>query len=260
MSPDPTCRIRFVELDGGWHVGQMPLLAGLGGIGHAVSTRAGPDGASVSLRDRHGLANRRSLGRAIGAERVVTVRQVHGARVIDAGEALAAAPGAEAQADALLAGDPGVALLGMSADCPIVLLADVVHGAVGMAHASWRGTVQAVGAALVEAMQRAYGCDPSDMRAGICPSAGPCCYHVREDTLAAARQAMGPEADRYFPRRDGRMVFDLWRANVEQLTRAGLSKQNIQVAGVCTICDRRFFSYRRDGRQAGRFAGLIARS
>ena len=98
------------------------------------------------------------------------------------------------------------------------------------------------------------------MQAVICPLAGPCCYEVRDDVLAAAMAGIGESALALFDRRGGQMYLDLWRANVEQLTSAGLCRHNIGVAGVCTICDRRFFSHRRQGPPAGRFGCLIMRT
>jgi len=294
MSRERAYRMETTVLSDGWRVGILPGLAALPGFRHAVSTRVGPRGASLAWDDPHGLSNRLSLAAAMGAERVAVLRQVHGATVVQAEQALAG----EVEGDALMTASPGVAILGLSADCPIVLAADPATGAVGMAHASWRGTVQGVAAELIRRMHQAYGCRPADMRAGICPSAGPCCYEVGQDTVAAARaaavsaaaeapaagppaagsvmsgpaaakaatagpavgeSALGGEAERYFPRRDGRTFFDLWLANVEQLTRAGLPRHNVELAGVCTICDRRFFSYRREGQRAGRFGGLIVR-
>ncbi|GAG03167.1 unnamed protein product, partial [marine sediment metagenome] len=52
-------------------------------------------------------------------------------------------------------------------------------------------------------------------------------------------------------------TFDLWSANRDQLLAAGLGPDRIELAGICTIQDDRFFSYRRDGPETGRFA-LVA--
>jgi len=247
--------VRFGRLRGGWVVGRIPLLTELPGFRHAITTRTGPRGGSLAEADPAGEGNRRRLRRALGVEAVVTARQVHGSTVVDA-DLAADTP---TEADAIMTDRPGVALLGLSADCPIVLVADPVTGAVGMAHASWRGTVAGVTGELIAAMRRTYHCDPAEMRAGICPSAGACCYEVGDDVVAAVRGAFGEEADRLLPASEGRVTFDLWGANIEQLTAAGLTRHNVAVAGVCTICDRRFFSYRREGAATGRFGGVIAR-
>jgi hypothetical protein len=213
-------------------------------------------GANLAWDDPHGPARRQSLGRAIGAVEVAALRQVHGGRVVAAEEALAG----PVEADAMFTRREGLAVMGLSADCPIVLAADVQTGAVGMAHASWRSTVARLTYKLVRAMCVECGCKATEIVAGICPSAGPCCYEVGPDTLAAATDGLGAKAGRFFLQRDGHMVFDLWAANVQQMLEAGICRHNIQVAGVCTICDGRFFSVRRDGPRTGRFGAMIARA
>jgi len=241
-----------VDAPSGWRVGRLAILGQVQSVAHLVSTRDGPNGASVAAGDEHAWVNRLALMEILGARRLVCARQVHGVRVADADTAR----DGEVGADAVMTNRPGVALMGLSADCALVLVADAVTGAVGMAHAGWRGTLGGVVAGLVGRMSAAYGCRPADMLAGLCPSAGPCCYEVGDDVAGAAREA---GASDFVELRGGRTYFDLWRANVEQLTRAGLRAENVQVAGVCTICDGRFFSVRREGKHTGRFAGMIAR-
>ncbi len=247
-----TTGLEWARWPGGWTVGQLPLLANLPGIRHAVSTRHGPDGAD--LRGPAGPACRDSLARAMGARQCVSVVQVHGHRVVDAVEALAG----NVEADGIVTDQRGLAVLGLSADCPIVLAADVERGVVGMAHASWRGTVAAISRELIAAMVQ-RGCRPGDILAAVGPSAGPENYEVGPDVLAAARDGLGRDADAFFRIRQGRLYLDLWRANVAQLFGAGLCEHNIAVAGVCTIADERFFSYRREGPDTGRFGCAIAR-
>jgi copper oxidase (laccase) domain-containing protein len=119
----------------------------------------------------------------------------------------------------------------------------------------------------------ALGCDPGDLVACICPSAGPCCYEVGEEVRAAALGGIGPHAMSFFRLgkrqrssrgrastavRSAHHHLDLWRANACALARAGLPARSIHVAGICTICCDDFFpSYRREGDAAGRFAGVI---
>ena len=255
MSSDAAPAVRFVDLPGGWTVGEFPALAALSGFRHAASTRLGPEGGSLRHDDPRGMAHRDALTRAIGAECWVAGRQVHGATVVDAAVAMAG----PVEADALMTDRRGVALLGLSADCPIVLVADPTRGTVGVAHASWRSTVAGISSRLIAAMGEAYRCRPADLRVAVCPSAGPCCYEVGDDVVAAVRRALGDVASRYTQHRDGATYFDLWAANTHQLTEAGVIRENIEVAGICTICDNRFFSYRREGVKAGRHGGLIAR-
>jgi polyphenol oxidase len=248
--------LQMVELPGDWTVGALPMLEALPGVRHAVSTRLGPGGASLAWDDPEGPSRRQGLGRALGAKQVASLRQVHGGVVVAAEEALAS----QIEADAMYTQREGLAVMGLSADCPIVLAADLETGAVGMAHASWRSTVARLTYKLIRAMCTECGSKPPQIVAGICPSAGPCCYEVGPDTVAAATKGLGEKAQRFFVQRDGRTLFDLWTANVQQMLEAGLCRHNIQVAGVCTICDGRFFSVRRDGPSTGRFGAMIARA
>ena len=101
-----------------------------------------------------------------------------------------------------------------------------------------------------------FACDARTLYAGVGPSAGPEKYEVGPDVYDAA--AGLPDRERCFPRRDGRMFFDLWQANRGQLERAGVPTGNIEVAGVCTMSDPGlFYSYRLEGTGCGHF-GLMA--
>ncbi|MBI4580236.1 MAG: polyphenol oxidase family protein, partial [Planctomycetes bacterium] len=53
------------------------------------------------------------------------------------------------------------------------------------------------------------------------------------------------------------LYFDLWAANRRQLTAAGVPADRVETAGICTICDQRFWSHRRDGESTGRFALFV---
>jgi copper oxidase (laccase) domain-containing protein len=75
------------------------------------------------------------------------------------------------------------------------------------------------------------------------PGIGPCCYEVGEEILAAYRARFGPDVVR------GRNL-DLWRAAERVLHEAGVD--TVERLDVCTACDGRFFSHRRDGAATGR--------
>ena len=104
-----------------------------------------------------------------------------------------------------------------------------------------------------------FGCEPDELIACVCPSAGPCCYEVGAEVRDAAVRGIGPHAAGFFhPAPSGKDHFDLWHANVDALTRAGIARQSIHVAGICTLCRNDLFpSHRREGEAAGRFAAVI---
>jgi len=159
--------------------------------------------------------------------------------------------------DGLVTNRPGVPLILMSADCPLVCAYDPEHRVIGAVHSSWQGTVAHATTQMIRVMQQSFGSNPAAILAAISPSAGPCCYEVGEEVRRIARSKLA-ETDRYFPQQGGRMTFDLWAANRQQLLDAGVAPKHVETAGLCSMCDSRFWSHRRDGADAGRSALFIA--
>jgi YfiH family protein len=216
--------------------------------------------SSLELRDDRDEwdAVAREIG--VGHDRVLLVRQVHGATVAVArrGRTL---PWTRPEADVAVSDDPTSAPGVRVADCAPVLLADRRRGVVGAAHAGWRGTVRGAAPAAVRAMQESFGSNPEDLVAAIGPCLGACCGEVGPEVVAAFRDA-GHSADsiaRWFAGGAGdRSHLDLPRANRDQLEAAGIPATQIHVAGLCTktFADV-FHSYRAAKAQAGRMVGII---
>ena len=143
----------------------------------------------------------------------------------------------------------------MTADCVPVLVFDPALPAVGIAHAGWAGTLLHVTRRTVEKMQAEFGSDPGSLVAAVGPSIGPATYEVGRDVADLARaEFAGLEVLR--PKSDATYLFDLWASNVGDLVDAGLSRENIEVAGIDTYAEAaRFYSHRRDG-TTGRFMAL----
>ena len=127
----------------------------------------------------------------------------------------------------------------LSADClPVALASD---GAVAMLHAGWRGLAAGVLEEGVRALHDVGGSGP--IIAVIGPGAGVCCYEVGEEVHAAFDGA----------HLDGRRI-DLKAIARQRLLAAGVTR--VRDLELCTICDERFFSHRREGSRAGRQAGV----
>ncbi len=247
-----------------WPLGQFDGLNTCAGIVHAVTTRGGPRfPAEVATPTGAATATAAAdqVRAALGLRAIAWSQQVHGGRILEV-----AAGGLAGNADGLVTSTPGIGLLGRSADCPIVLVTGLATKAgaitgdrlVGMAHASWRATLQCLTGRLVRHLQERWQAAPRSLTAAICPSAGPCCYEVGEEVYVDAKSALGPTARDFFHRRDGQLFFDLWAANADQLRAAGVGSDRIHTAGLCTICHAQLFpSYRREGEAAARFAAII---
>jgi YfiH family protein len=163
--------------------------------------------------------------------------------------------------DAIITDQPDCALFGLSADCPIILVADPITGAIGVAHSGWRGVVVNIAGELVDAMRQAYGVNPHDLRVYLSPSAGACCYEVSQDVLDHVGNAVPDPIRIEAPASNSRPHLDLSEAIGQQLRQSGVRLSLGGTAGICTICSPdRFFSYRRDGAGTGRFAGVIMRT
>ena len=216
--------------------------------------------ADLIRADRPAAAG--ALAEAMGLRGVAWLEQVHGDAILDvAADGLACPEHSRGagKGDGLITDTPGLGLMCVSADCPLVLVADLDGRAVGIAHASWRGTVKQIALKLARRMVDRYKLDPSRLVACICPSAGPQRYEVGADVVEAALAGIGSEATAFFRNKDGKTYFDLWSANRDQLLAAGLREENVHVAGVCTITRSDLFpSHRVEGDNAGRFAAVIA--
>lgn len=225
---------------------------------HRFSTRAW----SLPPGDRptggwHGLAE--VLG--VGPDQIVLVRQVHGATAVvlrrsDATSPLTPVPAA----DVIASDDPQRALAVRVADCVPLLLADPRIGAVAAAHVGWRGLAAGAPGAAARTLADAFGARPGDLVAALGPTIGPCCYEVGpelpEHFRAAGHSATG--IARWFRGAGGRLRLDLPRAVRDLLEAAGVQARRIMTADLCTATHLALFhSYRREGRAAGRVAGII---
>ena len=191
--------------------------------------------------------NLRILGRALNfdPEKLVMTMQIHSdiVRVVTDADCNGLCHRNYPQCDALVTNTPGVALLVFTADCTPLLFHDPVTGAVGAAHAGWRGTAKGIGARVVEAMVQNFGSNPADIRAAIGPNVGKCHFETDADVPEAMIAAFGEEAKQYIEQKGEKYFLDLKAINALVLRRAGV--QHIEISDDCTMCTPdRFWSHR----------------
>jgi YfiH family protein len=173
------------------------------------------------------------------------------------------AESAIADTDAMVTDLNDVPLVVLIADCAVVALFDPEKRAVGLAHAGWRGAVAGIAAATVQKMEDEFGSRPADIVAGIGPSIGPCCFEVGDEVAERFVEAFPGSQKRVVESRSGKAHVNLWEANRQQLSAAGLRDGNIETADLCTSCRTDlFYSHRKEAPKAesgksGRFAGVI---
>ncbi len=199
-------------------------------------------------------AERRELARRLGLGDVVSMRQVHGAHL----EVITEAPAERPTCDAVLTRRATLALMVQTADCVPILLYDSEREVVAAVHAGWRGTLAGIVDAAVESFRAHFDSHPSSIHAALGPSIGACCYEVGDEVVRRFVEKSADCEDLFSDGVRERKHLDLTEANRRQLVAAGVPENQIFVAGLCTACNvGALFSYRREGKGAGRLYGMI---
>ncbi|GAB6984708.1 polyphenol oxidase family protein [Nocardioides pyridinolyticus] len=190
----------------------------------------------------------RAAGLAEIAERTgatpYLMHQVHGTTVAEV-------PGPEfPDADGLVTGEPGVALLTRAADCvPVLLVAE--GGEIGAVHAGREGVRRGV---VTVAVERLRDRGATGLRAWVGPHICGGCYEVPDEMRAEIAAAVPAT---HATTTWGTPSLDLGAGVRAELAAAGVPVTEV---GGCTREDDALHSYRRDGAAAGRLAGVVWRS
>ena len=191
---------------------------------------------------------------------LTTCRQVHGATV---GLAKTLGPIASTwrecdSCDALWSHQVGTALGIKVADCLPVSVVDSEATVVANVHSGWRGTVQKIVAATVEAVTADSRFSAARALTFLGPTIRQCCFEVGEEVVDEFRRAFG-EVTPFVDRSAARPHLDVVGVTRSLLTALGIGQDHIYDSGLCTRCDGSMFhSYRRGGKNAGRNLAIVA--
>jgi len=194
------------------------------------------------------LAERaQKLAQTLGVKRFFAPRQVHGDVVLDL-SSNEPAPGAEADGilfDTKAAPEKeGILLAVRSADCvPIFIEAE---GVFVLIHAGWRGLANGI---IEKALKILKSRGKNKIEALIGPCAGLRRYEVGFEVI----EQIGESGVSI--REGAKWHLDLALSAKNQIERS--AQANVQISNYCTIEDRRFHSFRRDGEAAGRNLAFI---
>lgn len=153
-----------------------------------------------------------------------TVRQVHGDRLV-----VVDRPGDAGEADAILTTAPDLPVAVFTADCVGVVVEG--DGAVGVAHAGWRGARAGVVESLVGGFA-SIGVEPRTATIG--PHIRSCCFEV------------GPEVADQFGDHVRKTTWGTLSVDLAAHVRSRLEGVDVADLGICTMCDEDGFSHRRD--------------
>lgn len=190
------------------------------------------------------------LKRLLAVDDLIFLNQVHGISGA-AIEKHASLISFTKEGDYLVTDEPGIALGVMTADCLPVVIFDSRTAAVAIVHAGWRGATQKILAHVLAAMHKRYGTKNEYLKIFFGPCARVCCYEVAQDFKTNLDNCT--YSDEVLITRGKNLYFDLPAFNRLQLEELGIKVGAIQDQyNKCTICNEGFFSYRRQGKNAGR--------
>ncbi len=238
-----------------------------GNITHVFTTRLGgvSKGSLSSLNmgvnrpdtRENILENYRRVCDTVGLDytRCVLAQQAHTSNIrivteADAGKGLIV-PSDIKDTDGLVTNIKNLPLVIFYADCVPVLLYDETSHVIATVHSGWRGTVSKIAENAINIMNSRFGCRPENITAVIGPSL--CREHFETGLDVAEKFSSYPRCIVY---KNDKAYIDLWQVNRQILQNCGVS--NINISGLCTVCDTyEFFSHRGCGPDTGRMA-LIA--
>ncbi|MFY0545580.1 peptidoglycan editing factor PgeF [Brevibacillus sp. H7] len=249
-----------------WEEKHPDLVAGFtlrtGGVSEPPFS-ASNMGLHVGDADERVVANRKRLAQQLGMpfETWTCAEQVHGNTVC---QVTAGGAGRESLADVVPAADglhtnrTGILLTSFYADCVPLFFLDPTTGAIGLAHAGWKGTVGRIAEEMVKAFHSHYGTRAEELQVAIGPSIGGCCYEVDERIAERVRKSAENWQAAITPRENGRYLLDLARLNQEILAESGVQEEQVLRTSWCTSCRTDlFFSHRKEAGKTGRMASFI---
>jgi YfiH family protein len=215
-----------------------------------VSYRVGDDPKVVSQ-------NVCDLKLAVGIHdgRIVTMKQVHGDRIVEVKDKTVKEAG---EADGMVTEISDVFLGVLTADCVPILFVAPKEKKVAVVHAGWRGTLAGVAEKLLRLLKDQHGIAPDNVDAALGPAIGSCCYEIGADVVQPMITRWGDLAEVSIQSRGGKSYLDLRKLNRAILKKAGVPSDQIHQLGPCTSCAKNdFFSYRRERADTGRQISFI---
>lgn len=145
-----------------------------------------------------------------------------------------------------------------TADCLPIFFYDFKNNIISAVHAGWKGLVTGIVKNTLLLLRR-YNVDPKNLMIAIGPHIRACCYEVSYSRIIKFRQLGLPKT--IAEHRNSQWFLNLTEVAKFQLLAHGLRKESIDILPICTSCDKRFYSFRRQGKVPGvinNVIGLVA--
>ncbi|WP_332690075.1 peptidoglycan editing factor PgeF [Halalkalibacter lacteus] len=198
------------------------------------------------------------MTRWIGSE------QVHGSTIkkvtqIEAGFGSEDLDTAIASTDGMYTFEKNLLLTSLYADCVPLYFFAPSHGAIGLAHAGWRGTVQNIGSAMIKRWTVEEGIPLNDIHVAIGPCISQLAYEVDQKVIKEVEKCWPNDLAHlpYMKQSNEKYLLDLREVNKELMRKEGIKQGQIFVSAVCTADDERMFSHRAEAGRTGRLMSFI---
>lgn len=203
----------------------------------------------------------------IGYRPFVCGKQVHGNNVHVAtfeDARWAYGPGEIIEADGYVTKEKELPIAIFTADCVPVLLEDKEAGVIGVIHCGWRSTVADIEGKAIEKMLE-LGASTSNINVAIGPAIEQCCFEVGPEVVEAANALLrkgtsisvnskgfkakldssAEESEFAVPGAPDKYMLDLKAVVEQRMIQLGISSNNIEKVGMCTMCHPdRYYSHR----------------
>ena len=202
--------------------------------------------SSLNLGDHVGdnladvIKNREILAQNLGVKKLKFMKQIHSDKVFILENEDDELP----ECDAVITNLSDIGICVLVADCSPVVMIDEKHGVICVAHAGRAGVTLKICTKAFVIMSEKFGSKADEMSVFVGANIKGGCYEVGELDLG--------EFNTYKIGRN----FDMNAALRDEFSALGV--KNLNFSEVCTHCDERYFSYRRDG-VCGRFCGFAVK-
>lgn len=156
----------------------------------------------------------------------------------------------ETPSDASCTQDKNLPCAVLTADCLPLLICNKSGNEVAAIHAGWRGLL----AGVIEHCITQLSTSPAELLAWLGPAIGPQAFNV-DNTIRLDFINRYPHNKEAFHQTDTDWLADIYALAKTSLKAVGVSR--VYGGEYCTVTDKRFFSYRRDGNNTGRMASVI---
>ena len=197
-------------------------------------------GDHVGDEPRDVIKNREILAQNLGVKKLKFMKQVHSDKVFVLENEDDELP----ECDAVITNLSSVGICVLVADCSPVVMIDEKRGVICVAHAGRAGVTLKICTKAFVIMSEKFGSKADEMSVFVGANIKGGCYEVGELDLG--------EFNTYKIGRN----FDMNAALRDEFSALGV--KNLNFSEVCTHCDERYFSYRRDG-VCGRFCGFAVK-